>query len=58
MPLRQDELADLMGLSRKTVNRVLQELEARGLVETGYGTIFIRNPEGLREVSAEDPETV
>lgn len=58
VPLRQDELADLMGLSRKTVNRVLQELEARGLVETGYGTIFIRNPEGLREVSAEDPETV
>tara|TARA_R110000868_G_scaffold10429_7_gene51249 strand:- start:507 stop:1193 length:687 start_codon:yes stop_codon:yes gene_type:complete len=41
--LTQDELAELSGLSRKTVNLVLADLEASGAVKTGYRQIQILN---------------
>lgn len=34
--ITQDELAELSGLSRKTVNLVLKDFEAQGALETGY----------------------
>ncbi|HEY4344170.1 MAG TPA: Crp/Fnr family transcriptional regulator [Parvibaculum sp.] len=36
LAITQDELAELSGLSRKTVNQVLKAFERLGAVETGY----------------------
>jgi CRP/FNR family transcriptional regulator, cyclic AMP receptor protein len=41
IPLTQDDLAGLAGTSRLTVNRVLQEMRRRGLVEVSRGRIRI-----------------
>ncbi|MDO8420538.1 MAG: Crp/Fnr family transcriptional regulator [Parvibaculum sp.] len=41
--LTQEELAELTGLSRKTVNRVLKDLTEKGVIETGYGQIRMIN---------------
>ena len=35
----QQQLADLLGVSRVTLGAALRDLTARGLVETGYGRI-------------------
>lgn len=37
----QQELADLLGVTRVTANAALRELEKQGLVKRGYGTIEI-----------------
>ncbi|WP_372788793.1 Crp/Fnr family transcriptional regulator [Paraconexibacter sp.] len=47
VPLTQDDLADLAGTSRATVNRVLREEEERGTVELGRGRTTIRDPEQI-----------
>ncbi|MBJ7332600.1 MAG: Crp/Fnr family transcriptional regulator [Solirubrobacteraceae bacterium] len=47
IPLTQDDLADLAGTSRATVNRVLREDEARGLVELGRGRTLVIDRAGL-----------
>tara|TARA_R110000824_G_scaffold366730_3_gene555749 strand:+ start:6073 stop:6771 length:699 start_codon:yes stop_codon:yes gene_type:complete len=39
--ITQEELAELSGLSRKTVNQVLNKMAARGAVETAYGRIRV-----------------
>ncbi len=50
VPLRlsQRDLANLAGLSRETVNAVLQALRARSLVEADRRSIRIRQPARLR----------
>lgn len=40
----QQQLADLVGVSRVTLGAALRELTARGLVETGYGRIRVAAP--------------
>jgi CRP-like cAMP-binding protein len=45
--ITQDELAELTGLSRKTVNLALVTFAARGAVETGYRRIRILKTEKL-----------
>lgn len=45
--ITQDELAELSGLSRKTVNRALASLAERGAIETGYRRIRILKTERL-----------
>ena len=47
VPLTQDDLADLAGTSRATVNRVLREEEERGAVELGRGRTLIRDADAL-----------
>lgn len=49
--IRQDELAELLGLTRATVNTALRRLQARGLIERGYGTVAVRDPAGLRALA-------
>lgn len=49
LPLRQDELAELAGLSRKTVNRILRGFERRGFLSLGYREIEITNAAKLAE---------
>lgn len=41
--ITQDELAELSGLSRKTVNQALGKMATRGAVETAYGRIRVIN---------------
>jgi len=54
LPIRQDELAELTGFSRKTVNLVLRDFAERGLVKTGYRSISVLDAEGLQRVARED----
>ena len=48
IPLTQDELAELSGTSRTTVNRVLSGLEADGLVTVSRGHVVVPEPDRLR----------
>ena len=43
----QEEIADAVSLSRISVSRILRELRQAGAVETGYGTIRLRNVQAL-----------
>jgi CRP-like cAMP-binding protein len=51
VPLTQEDLADMAGTSRATVNRVLRDEERRDIVELARGRIRIRDLEGLRRRS-------
>jgi CRP-like cAMP-binding protein len=50
VPLRQEDLADLAGTSRATVNRVLREEERRGTVRLTRGRTAVLDPERLLEL--------
>lgn len=49
--LSQATIGTLLGASRQSVNEALGELKRRGLVETGYRTVVVKDREGLRRVS-------
>ncbi|HSV48217.1 MAG TPA: Crp/Fnr family transcriptional regulator [Ramlibacter sp.] len=48
--LSQEELGVMAGLSRQTVNRVLNDLERRNLVALEFGRIAIRDEAGLADL--------
>lgn len=48
LPISQDEIAHLAGLSRQRTNQALQRLEQAGLLRLDYGSITITSVEGLR----------
>jgi CRP-like cAMP-binding protein len=50
IPLRQEDLADLAGTSRATVNRVLREEERRGAVRLTRGATTVIDRERLSEL--------
>lgn len=50
--LRQDQLAQMLSVSRQTANQVLKELEAEGLIKVAYGEIEIIDTAGLNTVAA------
>ena len=43
----QQELAELLGVTRATANAALRELEERGLIGRGYGSLIVRDAEAL-----------
>jgi CRP/FNR family transcriptional regulator, cyclic AMP receptor protein len=47
IPLTQEEIAEFAGTARATVNRVLREEQARGMLELQRGKIRVLNPEEL-----------
>jgi CRP-like cAMP-binding protein len=49
--LPQEQLAELAGTSRATTNRVLRDLERRGVLELGRSTVLVVEPESLRQRS-------
>lgn len=51
VPLTQDQLADLVGGTRQTVNQVLQRLADLRIVELGRGMLVIRDLDALRRKS-------
>jgi CRP-like cAMP-binding protein len=44
IPLTQDELAQIVGTTRPTVNRVLRAAEERGVVQLSRGRLQVLNP--------------
>ncbi len=46
----QEELADMSGLCRETVSRLLKKLKNEGCVETHKGSIVIKNLESLKHL--------
>lgn len=55
LPLTQRELADILGLSCVHVNRVLQQLRHRKLIDLDRGLLTIRNREALYRTAEFDP---
>ncbi len=47
----QEQLALLLALSRQTVNQVLKDFEARGLLRLAYGEIELLDFAGLRALA-------
>jgi CRP-like cAMP-binding protein len=48
--LPQATLAAMLGVARPSLNKVVKDLERRGLVAVGYGTVQLLGVEGLRRV--------
>lgn len=51
--LSQAAIAALLGVSRQSVNEAIGQLKERGLVDTGYGVIAVRDAPGLGAVAAD-----
>lgn len=51
MPLTQEVMADVTGLSIVHVNRTLQQMRREGMVECSGGRMTLRNPDALTAVS-------
>ncbi len=49
--INQDEIAELAGVTRATVNKALRELEQAGLITRGYGKITIADMPALQKLS-------
>jgi CRP-like cAMP-binding protein len=47
----QEQLASMLSISRQTANQLLKDLEARGLIKLGYGTVEILDLDGLRRLA-------
>lgn len=54
IPLTQEQLADLVGGTRPTVNQVLQRLASEGVLTLGRGRVVIPDPRALRRRAAAD----
>ncbi len=48
IPLTQEQLADLVGGTRPTVNQILQRLADEGIIELGRGRVAVRDIAALR----------
>lgn len=49
--IAQEQLAQMLGLSRQTINQALRELEARGLLRLRYGSIELLDVAALQTLS-------
>ena len=47
IPITQEELAQLAGTTRPTANRVLRELEDRGIITLARGKLVVEDRSGL-----------
>lgn len=56
LSLSQDELANLVGVSRQTANRALQTLAQRGLVTLEFGRVDIADDDALTHFIFSTPE--
>lgn len=51
VPLPQRTLAAMLGVRRPSLNKVLKDLEAKGLIGLGYAQISVTDPEGLKRLA-------
>lgn len=56
LSLSQDELANLVGVSRQTTNQALQSLVQRGLVTLDFGRVSIADDEALTRFIFSEPD--
>lgn len=49
--LRQQELAELTGLTRATISSCLRDLESQGVLRREYGRLVVLNRRALREAA-------
>lgn len=49
--LSHDVIAQLLGARRQSVSRVMADLRTRGLLDTAYRRIVLRDPDGLQQVA-------
>ncbi|NJC00373.1 DNA-binding transcriptional regulator LsrR (DeoR family) [Xanthomonas sp. 3272] len=52
----QSALADRLGVSRPTVNRLLKAWKAQGLIDVGYGKVNVLNMDALAAILAGERE--
>lgn len=55
--LSQSELAAMLSVSRQTVNKQLQRLQARGLLHAEYGRLVIRDQPGLERIARDETDS-
>ncbi len=53
VPVSQEGLAMMLGITRQTLSKELRMLADRGIVELGYGYIEVVSTEGLRKLTGE-----
>lgn len=53
LQLAQEQLAQMLAISRQTTNQILKDLEAQGIVRLGYGEIEIVDLDGLRQAATQ-----
>jgi len=53
LDLTQEQLAAMVGVSRQTMNKILQQLERQKLIRRQYGKIIAVNPEMLTQAYQE-----
>jgi biotin operon repressor len=58
VPLTQEELANILGVSRTHVSRVIQRLKGMGVIETHRGGLLIRDALLLRRLSCDCHDAV
>lgn len=51
VPLQQEQLGQLLSLSRQTTNQLLRQLAAQGLIQTQYGGITVLNRPALLKLA-------
>lgn len=51
VPLQQEQLGQLLSLSRQTTNQLLRQLVAQGLIQTQYGGITVLNRPALLKLA-------
>ena len=56
LDVTQADLSRMIGVSRQTLNRLLGQLQERGLIELGFRKITVPDPRRLGEVAAEPEE--
>lgn len=52
--LAQRDLATTVGVSRQTLNGLLKEIEAQGLIEIGYARITLKKPAAIERLASSD----
>lgn len=52
VPLRQEDIAAMIGVSRQTLNKTLKAMEREGVIAVEYARIRVVDAEGLRRLGA------
>lgn len=51
LKLSQDDLADMLGVARQSLNRVLKELQKQQLIDIAYSSITLRDIMSLQALA-------
>lgn len=54
IPIQQEQLGQLLSLSRQTTNQLLQQLAQQGVVKLSYASIEVTDPQLLQQLAASD----